>query len=299
MSNCDLCGLEIQLLPVQRDIVKYVCPRCGDVEISGTLSGIFGVNREFDKFKNLLSGFCRYRTDHKLPVITILSSNIQEILDSTFVPRNNTDKLDILIRFFAKKSSYIGQVVGVKAKFDYPVAFCKNESEFHFLLKHLVDKGLIKAAQTGTEYLLSFDGWNKFEELNRKITRKRQGFIAMWFNDSMSEAYEKGFRQAVIDCGYEPMRIDLKQHNNKIDDEIMVEIRNSGFLIADFTGNRGGVYFEAGFAMGLGIDVIWTCRKTDIDKLHFDTRQFNHITWETIDDIYNGLTNRIKNTITI
>ena len=93
------------------------------------------------------------------------------------------------------------------------------------------------------------------------------------------------------------MRIDLKQHINKIDDEIIAEIRNSKFLIADFTGNRGGVYYEAGFAYGLGIPVIWTCKKEDISELHFDTRQYNHITWTNSEDLYIQLVNRIKATI--
>jgi len=58
-------------------------------------------------------------------------------------------------------------------------------------------------------------------------------------------------------------------HNEKICDKIVSEIRKSGLLVADFTGNRGGVYFEAGFAMGLSIPVIWTCRASDVEKLHF------------------------------
>lgn len=48
------------------------------------------------------------------------------------------------------------------------------------------------------------------------------------------------------------MMIGSKEHSNKIDDEIIGEIRRSAFIVADFTGHRGGVYFEAGFAMGLG-----------------------------------------------
>jgi len=32
-------------------------------------------------------------------------------------------------------------------------------------------------------------------------------------------------------------------------------------MICDLTGYRGGVYFEAGFAYGLGLEVIYTCRK--------------------------------------
>jgi hypothetical protein len=62
------------------------------------------------------------------------------------------------------------------------------------------------------------------------------------------------------------------EHINKIGDEIISQIRRSKFLIADFTGHRGGVYFEAGLAMGLGLLVFWTCRRDDLDKLHFDIR---------------------------
>ena len=32
-------------------------------------------------------------------------------------------------------------------------------------------------------------------------------------------------------------------------------------MVCDLTGYRGGVYFEAGFAHGLGLPVIYTCRK--------------------------------------
>jgi hypothetical protein len=42
-------------------------------------------------------------------------------------------------------------------------------------------------------------------------------------------------------------------------------------LVADFTGQRGGVYWEAGFAQGLGIPVIRTCKSDELWKLHFDT----------------------------
>ena len=69
------------------------------------------------------------------------------------------------------------------------------------------------------------------------------------------------------------------------------------FVIAEFTGQRHGVYFEAGFAYGLGLPVIWCCRKDDVDKLHFDTRQYNHIVWDNIEDFKSKLVNRIKATI--
>jgi nucleoside 2-deoxyribosyltransferase len=77
----------------------------------------------------------------------------------------------------------------------------------------------------------------------------------------------------------------------------MAEIRNSQFIVADFTGQRAGVYYEAGFAMGLGRPVIWCCRKDDVDKLHFDTNHKNHIVWESAEELKQKLYTRIRGTI--
>ena len=41
------------------------------------------------------------------------------------------------------------------------------------------------------------------------------------------------------------------------------------------------MYFEAGYALGMGLPVFWCVRKNDLANVHFDTRQYNHITWDT------------------
>ena len=119
----------------------------------------------------------------------------------------------------------------------------------------------------------------------------------MWFDDSMGEAWEDGFDPAIRGAGYEPVRIDKQEHVNKIDDEIIAEIRRARFLVADFThgdtGARGGVYYEAGFAHGLDIPVIFTCRRDSFDKIHFDTRQYNHIVWAEPKELRRNLMSRI------
>jgi hypothetical protein len=68
-------------------------------------------------------------------------------------------------------------------------------------------------------------------------------------------------------------------------------------MIADFTGHRGGVYFEAGIAMGLNVPIIWTCRKDDIANLHFDIRQYNRIAWSKADDLARQLKKRILHVV--
>lgn len=148
------------------------------------------------------------------------------------------------------------------------------------------------------EYAISPGG---HAHLASRAADATQAFVAMWFDDSMSEAYDKGIQRAIVDAGYRPIRIDRKDHNNRIDDEIIAEIRRSRFLVADFTqgaaGARGGVYYEAGLAHGLNIPVIFTCRIDVIDKVHFDTRQYNHITWANSAELRKRLAKRISATI--
>jgi hypothetical protein len=187
----------------------------------------------------------------------------------------------------------------------------ENFEEVSTLLTHMEVEGYLYAS--GNSSAVSFSptprGWARIEELSAKQATGSQAFVAMWFDPSTEEAYSNGFFKAIYDCGYDPLRIDKKEHNNKIDDEIIAEIRRSRFLVADFTCGsfkannkmhfvvRGGVYFEAGFAKGLDIPVIWTCRDTALGGLHFDTRQFAHIVWKDAANLYDQLKARIGATI--
>ena len=82
-------------------------------------------------------------------------------------------------------------------------------------------------------------------------------------------------------------------HANSIDDEIIGNIRKARFMVADFTGQRAGVYFEAGMMNGLGRTVIWMCSNDDTKQLHFDVRQRNFIDWVSVEDARGKLYKRI------
>jgi len=190
-------------------------------------------------------------------------------------------------------------------------------SELSFLFNYLHQDGKLKK-NDHLVYEITPHGHNYLEGTSDILSN--QAFVAMWFNDAVKEAYEKGIEPAIRDAGFDSMRIDGKETNNKIDDEIIAEIRKSKFVIADFTSGfikdadvsdedaikgaqqnkllaRGGVYYEAGFAQGLGIPVIWTCHADCINHVHFDTRQYNHIVWKTPDELYTKLKHRIEATI--
>jgi nucleoside 2-deoxyribosyltransferase len=174
--------------------------------------------------------------------------------------------------------------------------------EIAFLLNMLAGEKLIQLGSSGVfpPIVVQPAGYTRIEE-TRVNPASEQVFVAMWFDKSMDAPYEEGIDRGIRASGYRPLRIDRKEHLNKIDDEIIAEIRRSRFVVADFTSPtdrpRGGVYFEAGFALGLGLPVVWTCRKDAIDSVHFDTRQFNHITWDSLPSLAKQLRDRILATI--
>lgn len=144
------------------------------------------------------------------------------------------------------------------------------------------------------QYRLTIKGWERLAQIGVRPKRSDQGFVAMSFSPELNAAFKDGIKPALEATGYRAVRVDLVEHNEKICDRIIAEIRKSALMVADFTEHRPNVYFEAGFAMGLGVTVIWTCREDHIEGAHFDTRQYNHVIWTDPQDLQKKLINRIE-----
>ena len=207
-----------------------------------------------------------------------------------------------LLQFASRQTSRIGGEIAFANSYIFQPAMAWSESseieEVLFLLDYLKERGWLRLNnKDGEEYAVTVQGYAKLAKLKATDTESSQAFVAMWLGQSMDEAWEKGIRPAINNAGYKPIRIDQKEHANKIDDEIIAEIRRSRFLVADFThgdeGIRGSVYYETGFAHGLGIPVIFSCRDNLISEIHFDTRQYNHIVWKTPEELRESLEKRI------
>lgn len=142
-------------------------------------------------------------------------------------------------------------------------------------------------------------GYAQLDALRQARGGTSIGFCAMWFDAGIVEAWTDAIQPAIAAAGYEARRLDEHEHNNRVDDEVIATIRKSRFVVADLTGHRGGVYFEAGFALGLGLPVIWTVQDRDADSIHFDNRQYNFIRWEAhaLEQFRFRLENRIQATM--
>lgn len=133
------------------------------------------------------------------------------------------------------------------------------------------------------------------------INKRNQIFVAMMFSKETASTYEQVYKPVIQSLNYSAMRIDEKQFNGSIIGEITTEITDSIALIADLTGNRGGVYYEAGIARGLQlcnhpIKLILTCKQSffDNEKVHFDVSGDNIILYENDDDLKQKLAKRLQ-----
>ena len=220
-----------------------------------------------------------------------------------------------LLRLLASMSVPAGRKIPMSAAvMDRALAWTESleTSELGYFETYLRELGLLKPAENmladkpmrqGEEntyyhsWVVSVGGHERVSEIERNVDNS-QAFVAMWFNDNMDEVYENAIAPAIVAAGYDPFVINRNEGDLRIlDDQIIGEIRRSRFVVADFThgkdGARGSVYYEAGFAHGLGLPVIFTC-KNDDSELHFDTNHYPHIMWDQFDDLREALERRIR-----
>ncbi len=176
-------------------------------------------------------------------VLKITIKNVEEYFASFLVPKGPLDCVDRLIMVVYERTTHLQQGAKILKADDYPLATCRDQVEFHYIIQIAIDTNYIEKREAGEGlYRLTPKGWNRVEELRTGRVHTTKVFVAMWFDPIMNDAWGKGFLPALKDnLGLDPVRIDFSEHIDKTDDKILAEIRSSGFVVADFTGNRGGV----------------------------------------------------------
>ena len=286
---CELCGTQADAVPSGGyDGIQQRCPRCGEFRLTGTgMTTIRNVPRD-DKVK--LSGWVR--DQNMLGDVPELTSDRIGLVAAGPLP-GVVERADRLLTFAVRSRTMLNESFNSRDPAFVAITYSQDTDEVGYVLMFLKDEDLIKHFG-GPEYLITPHGYMRYEELQAHQSASTQGFVAMWFDETTRDAFVNGFEPAIRDAGYDPLRIDRVEHVGKIDDEIIAQIRRSRFVVADFTGHRGGVYFEAGFALGLNLPVFWTCRQNQIDELHFDIRQFNCIDWTEPPELADRLQKRIE-----
>src|ERR1044072_8971159 len=225
------------------------CPRCGTFTTTEEARDLLASPKVGDTQRATISGY--------------LSENPRTRFTSPQVPR--------LLAILAHASPAPGRLIPVQCY--SPSLLARTQAwdavELAYLTQEYLgsDLGQLQVknptvlVNNVTQVKIAAPGWARLAEMRHKPSTSRVGFVAMWFHPGLETLRDDGLQAAIRDAGYEPQVINLHEHVNRIDDEIIAQIRQSRFIVADFTGSRGGVYFEAGIAFGLGVPVIWTCKQ--------------------------------------
>lgn len=277
MEQCLICHESINYRNLGGS-TEIVCPRCMTYKVTSTAFAILRQKELSQRQIANISGWLRENTGYTI------SSDGLEKLEQIKTP-SLFDRADKLLVNIENMSSFAGEVFQSDSSW-LSIAWAINVEELSEIISYLISADrLTSVSRTlGAHYVkISPAGWAYLDSIRNANAQSKQGFVAMWFDDGMREVYENAISVGIENAGYKPHRVDLREHNEKIDDEIIAQIRKSRFVLADFTGHRGGVYYEAGYAKGLGLEVIWTCREDQLDDLHFDIRQYNCIVWRQDD----------------
>jgi hypothetical protein len=261
-------------------LVSIECKRCGNFNITLQYYNVLVKTRFDRRIIGKICGFIRERP----------GSNVTEdfiaLCNSNNMPSVG-EKAEKLLLHLAKTEPFPSSEVYIHPDNTNELlgaSWSGNVNELNYLFSEYlsVEKQFLRQLNA-TTFVISPKGWAFLDSLNRINTASKIVFVAMRFNQQLIDTvYEKAIKQAIIDCGYEPKIMLKHDHINKIDDEIVSLIKRSKFIVADFTEQNQGAYYEAGYARGLGLQVISTCNKAEMDegKLHFDTRQYRTIPWE-------------------
>lgn len=296
-NKCPVCKLGQDVKkhePIEYSPILYDCPRCGLYNIEKRAEHT--IEREPDDEKRMkISAWIRNNYEvRKEPYIIDWDTfcNIESFLPDYSV----LEKQRILLQNIKRKTKYPGQSIAPLLEYDFPLAWAKNEEEFRFHLRSLENRHLIDKDATlrgSCSIKITSEGWEYLDKHEFDIEGRTQVFVAMSFNPELNSVWENAIKPSIEKAGYTALRIDKEPYNERIDAKIMAEIKNSRFIVADFTENKHGVYFEAGYALGIGIPVLWCVKKEDLEKLHFDTRQYGHIDWESEEELKEKLYNYI------
>lgn len=278
------------------DLVFVIgCRRCGSYEITGQLQTLLMKNPLTYRALANASGWVRQNQGALLAEA-----------DEAFIRRLRTPPVgqrgEYLLRHLATVYPRAGHAFRIDLNDPAYVAITWSEAvgDLYFIAWDYLgrEQGFLAPDVNdtfGNSTKITSKGWAFLESLDLN-PGSPHGFVAMAFRQELVPVYERAIRPAIEEAGYEALRIDRKRHENLIEDEIVAAIRRSRFVVADFTFQSNGVFYEAGYARGLGLRVIRTCRDTDTKQVHFDQSHYHIQSWraEALEEFAQELRFRIE-----
>jgi len=229
---CNICG-HLAEYGLDAAFPARHCPRCGDFDYDASLAWR-GVSSPDEMVR--LSGWVREQ--NAAGVVPRITPEISRRVAQLLVPglRERASRVLALIASkYPRPDVWFGPVETARDLEIQGVSYSRDHREVLFLMDILIDGGCLRSGGAG--YSLTIKGLLAVEALLSSASSSMQGFVAMWFDEGLRDAWTNGFDPGIRAAGFRPFRIDAKDYVGGITDEIMAEIRRSRFVVADYTGH--------------------------------------------------------------
>ncbi len=287
-----------------------VCDNCGSYFATGVERGLL---KGYDKTKTYC--YLYHNKGGKTPYIIpreefenlkISGSNgiynlTPEIVENWY-PKTFAEKVDLILTKLDELADYEGAHITLPSDAS-ALFFCSAEHpdayhvQIDYIYKFLSQSGYI----TGRifDFQLTPKAYEHIYELKKKHKNSKNVFVAMKFGEETKDIRE-AIKAGIESAGYKAVIMDEFEHNNQIVPEMLYQIRESRFVIAELSHHNNGAYYEAGYAAGAGKEVIQICSEEAVrSNLHFDVQQANSITYSTdrLDELPAKIRKRIEATV--
>lgn len=311
MNKCLITDLPIQ--PIDSMSYKVNFDNREVLIRKGYTLNHFANDSLFKKNKHLFAGafftnqYPIYKEDG-IGWIPFTSDVLKTLLPKIQHPKTPQSKIDSLLTTIYRLQKFEGEKIRIVNYFQQPEFYYKHffrsQDECKYYISILDKLGYLECIYQDTtnnpiDCTMTLEGLNHYLKLSEEGQLSNKCFVAMSFGQDMEEIRDS-IKQSIINNNFEPVLIDeqLIESTQTINDAIIAAIKSCKFCIADFTQQKDGVYFESGFAAGLGKPVIYTCHKDWFEKSHFDTNHFPHIIYNNKAQLIEMLNNKIKAWIT-
>lgn len=322
-NKCPICGkeeIDIHCNDINDKYLLYRCPDCGsffapDIDYDDSVKNPV-IYSKFNYNREHLKSFLFYHKSENRPFLIpqkdydeydksgyVKIYNLTSKMVENWYPKTFAEKIDKLLLNLYKQTAFEGDYIDylfLANSIFYSDSSsetirndCEKDVQYDYVVDYLKRSNLIIVQ--GGLIQLTPQALERIYELQKHQVNNRNVFVAMKFGEETQALREK-IKEGLE--GYNIRIMDEIEHNRQIVPEMLYEIRNSKFVIAELSNHNNGAYYEAGYALGLGKEVIHICQKSELTNgLHFDVAQVNTIVYENIYELPEKLKKRIQATI--
>ncbi|GGH20949.1 hypothetical protein [Paenibacillus segetis] len=230
---------------------------------------------------HVISAYIRELTDCDEKV-TLSADDLESIVNSPDIPVTVEDKGNRLLQYLYRHSDAPGEPIVIQPlSRNHNLTYSPNLQELVYIIDKLSNERLL--IREGITFKLTDEGWS-VAAASTGGKKLKPCIVLISDDEDLRTEWMEQLLPKVEQCGYLP-RVVTHSKTQSYEDYSLEFIADNKLIIADLTGQSPGVYFTAGYALGLNIPVIWTVNRSEADKLVVQLQDIRPMVWDTVEEL--------------